>query len=65
MAFAGDENKRRSIRKGRQGKRVGPIPDGDISGSTDRAHISWLYRDVFDNPAIRKRPGRLLLMRVA
>jgi hypothetical protein len=45
MAFADDEDKRRSIFKGRRGKRVGPIPDGDISSAADRAHISYLYRD--------------------
>ncbi len=45
MAFADDADKRTSIRKGRRGKRVAPIPDGDISSAADRAHMAGLYRD--------------------
>jgi len=65
MAFGDSEERRRSIRKGRKGKRVGPIPDGAISSSQDRAHISWLYSNKLYAGAIPKQANRLLLIGVS
>ena len=65
MAFADTEQKRRSIRKGRRGKRVGPIPDGDISSAADRAHMAGLYRDkAYAAPPVVGPKHKGLLLRV-